>query len=112
MKTIIWKEDSISPWIFDDAKIITMKSNQIDVGDPDNLEFIIGDMNLTVSGGLLGLLNGTYAGLGPSTAQYTAGSTNTFAGANVRALVIEVDVAKLADTGDFMQVWASTHKKP
>ena len=45
MKTIIWKENSISPWLFDDAKIITMKSNQIDVGDPDNLEFIIGDMN-------------------------------------------------------------------
>jgi hypothetical protein len=71
-----------------------------------------GDMNLTVAGGLQGLLNGTFAGKGPSQTEYTAGPTNTFAGANVRALVIEVDVAKLAGTGDFMQVWASTHKKP
>ncbi len=65
-----------------------------------------------VSDGLLGLLNGTFAGTGPSGATYTAGATNSFAGANVRALVVEVDVAKLAGAGDFMQVWASTHKKP
>jgi hypothetical protein len=72
-----------------------------------------GESTLSVSGGLLGLLNGTFAGEGPSGANYSdAGPTNTFAGANVRALVIEVDVAKLAGTGDFMQVWASTHKKP
>ncbi len=71
-----------------------------------------GDAGLTVALGLQGLLNGTYAGMGPSTAMYTAGATNSFAGANVRALVVEVDVAKLAGAGDFMQVWASTHKKP
>jgi len=74
--------------------------------------FVPSSGTASVSAGLLGLLNGTFAGDGPSGATYTAGASNDLAGANVRALVVEVDVEKLGGTGDFMQVWASTHQMP
>jgi len=45
MKLIRDNETNIVPWLFEDGTVVTMHSHQIDVGDPDNLEFIIGDMN-------------------------------------------------------------------
>lgn len=45
MKLIKDNETNVVPWLFEDSTIVAMHSHQIDVGDPDNLEFIIGDMN-------------------------------------------------------------------
>ena len=65
--------------------------------------------NVTISGLLLGLLNGTY-----SDANCTAGmgaNSNDFATNNVRSLVLEVDASLFGGTGDYLQVWGSTHQK-
>jgi hypothetical protein len=45
MKTIIENETNCSKYLFADDKQVNMKSDRIDVGDPANLDFIIGDMN-------------------------------------------------------------------
>ena len=45
MKLIKDNESNVVPWLLEDSQVVTMQSDQIDVGDPDNLEFIIGDMN-------------------------------------------------------------------
>lgn len=63
--------------------------------------------NVTISALLLGLLNGTYAD-----ANCTAGAAfNNFADNNVHSLVLEVDASLFAGTGDYLQVWATTHAK-
>ena len=45
MKLIKDNETNIVPWLFEDNTIVTMQNDQIDIGDSDNLEFIIGDMS-------------------------------------------------------------------
>jgi len=44
MKTIIC-EMNCSKYLFADDKQVNMKADCIEVGDPDNLDFIIGDLN-------------------------------------------------------------------
>ena len=45
MKLIKDNETNIVPWLFEDNTIVTMQNDQIDVGEPEYLEFIIGDMS-------------------------------------------------------------------
>lgn len=45
MKTIIETETTCSKYLLDDDKQVNIKDNCIEVGDPANLDFIIGDMN-------------------------------------------------------------------
>jgi hypothetical protein len=45
MKTIVKIDNDISLYLFDDEKEVNMQTNQINVGDPSNLDFIIGDLN-------------------------------------------------------------------
>jgi len=65
--------------------------------------------NDTVSSLLLGLLNGTYADA--ACAAGPGANGNSFANNNVRSLVLEVDGTLFEGTGDYLQVWASTHQK-
>jgi len=44
MKTIVCAMNC-SKYLFADDKQVTMKADCIEVGDPDNLDFIIGDLN-------------------------------------------------------------------
>jgi len=45
MKLIKDNVSNVVPWLFEDAQVVTMQNDQIDIGDSDNLEFIIGDMS-------------------------------------------------------------------
>ena len=45
MKLIKDNESNVGPWLFEDSTTVTMQNDQIDVGDPEYLEFIIGDMS-------------------------------------------------------------------
>ena len=45
MKTIVKTDSDTSLYLFDDEKEVNMQTNQINVGDPSNLDFIIGDLN-------------------------------------------------------------------
>ena len=45
MKLIKDNESNVVPWLFEDSTTVTMQNDQIDVGDPEYLEFIIGDMS-------------------------------------------------------------------
>ena len=45
MKTIIENSTKLSKYLLDDATPVTFLANQINVGDPNNLDFIIGDLN-------------------------------------------------------------------
>ena len=45
MKTIIENSTKLSKYLLDDATPVTFLANQINVGDPSNLDFIIGDLN-------------------------------------------------------------------
>ena len=45
MKTIIENSTNISKYLFEDDKAIDIQADKINVGDPANLDFIIGDMN-------------------------------------------------------------------
>ena len=45
MKTIIEISTNCSKYLFSDDIQVAMKNDVIEVGDPDNLEFIISDMN-------------------------------------------------------------------
>jgi hypothetical protein len=45
MKTIIEKETNCSKYLFSDDKQINITEEFIEVGDPDNLDFIISDLN-------------------------------------------------------------------
>jgi hypothetical protein len=77
-------------------------------GCPTNLENIQLCNDSDTAGGVIrGLLNGSY-----SDADCTAGTAmNPFATFNVNAIVVELDKAKIAGTGEYFQVWASTHSK-
>jgi hypothetical protein len=46
---------------------------------------------------------------GSCSTQTPSAVSNTFEGGNVDAIVVEVDTSLIAGTGDFFQVWASTH---
>ena len=41
MKLIKDNESNVVPWLFEDSTTVTMQNDQIDVGDPEYLEFII-----------------------------------------------------------------------
>jgi hypothetical protein len=45
MKTIIENSTNISKYLFEDDKAIDIQADKINVGDPANLDFIIGDLN-------------------------------------------------------------------
>jgi len=45
MKTLVFNESRNSPYIFEDDKNITIEENRITVGEEDNPDFYIGDMN-------------------------------------------------------------------
>lgn len=45
MKTIAENSTKLSKYLFEDDKAVDMQSGQINVGDPANLDFIIGDLN-------------------------------------------------------------------
>jgi hypothetical protein len=45
MKTIVENATNLSKYLFEDDKAVDMQAGQINVGDPDNLDFIIGDLN-------------------------------------------------------------------
>ena len=45
MKTIVENATNLSKYLFGDDKAVDMQAGQINVGDPDNLDFIIGDLN-------------------------------------------------------------------
>jgi len=45
MKTIIENETNCSKYLFSDDKQINITEEFIEVGDPDNLDFIISDLN-------------------------------------------------------------------
>lgn len=45
MKTLVFNDTNRSPYLFDDSKNVTMGSERITVGDEDNPDFYIGDMN-------------------------------------------------------------------
>ena len=45
MKFLKFNASNVVPYLFEDSVTITIKSNQIEIGEPDYLEFIIGDMN-------------------------------------------------------------------
>ena len=80
--------------------------------DPTNgcfdVDPAIGVQTETVGGVLRGILNGTYAD-----ANCTAGTgpVNDFETLNVSAIVVEMDLSHIDGTGDFLQVWSSTHEK-
>ena len=44
-KTITFNDTGRSPYLFDDAKNVTMGADKITVGDDANPDFYIGDMN-------------------------------------------------------------------
>jgi hypothetical protein len=58
---------------------------------------------------LRGMLNGTFDNVNCAS---VIGPVNFFATNNIFALVVEVDTASLTGSGDYLQVWASTHQKP
>ncbi len=63
---------------------------------------------VTVGGLLRGMLNGTY-----SDANCAAGTAvDNFASGNVSSIVMEVPLSLIEGSGDYVQVWASTHNKP
>ncbi|MEZ4444085.1 MAG: DUF4331 family protein [Polyangiaceae bacterium] len=64
---------------------------------------------VTIAGLLRGLLDGTYADA--NCAAGPGAEANDFATLNVNSLVLEIDQSLLAGTGDYLQVWASTHAK-
>ena len=45
MKTIIENSTKLSKYLLDDATPVVFLANQINVGDPNNLDFIIGDLS-------------------------------------------------------------------
>jgi hypothetical protein len=45
MKTIVENDSNLSKYLFEDDKEVDMLPNQINVGDPANLDFIVGDLN-------------------------------------------------------------------
>ena len=45
MKTIVENDSNLSKYLFEDDKAVDMQAGQINVGDPANLDFIIGDLN-------------------------------------------------------------------
>ena len=45
MKTIVENSTNLSKYLFADDKAIDIQAGKIDVGDPANLDFIIGDLN-------------------------------------------------------------------
>ena len=45
MKTIIENSTKLSKYLLDDATPVAFINGQIHVGDPNNLDFIIGDLN-------------------------------------------------------------------
>ena len=45
MKTIVENATNLSKYLFADDKPVDMQAGQINVGDPANLDFIIGDLN-------------------------------------------------------------------
>jgi len=45
MKTIIENETNCSKYLFSDDKQLNITDQFIEVGDPDNLDFIISDLN-------------------------------------------------------------------
>lgn len=45
MKTIVENSTNLSKYLFEDSKPVSMGSDMIAVGDPDHLEFYIGDLN-------------------------------------------------------------------
>jgi len=45
MKTIIENSTNISKYLFEDDKAVDIQADKINVGDPANLDFIIGDLN-------------------------------------------------------------------
>ena len=45
MKTIIENSTKLSKYLLDDATPVTFLADRINVGDPNNLDFIIGDLN-------------------------------------------------------------------
>jgi len=45
MKTIVENATNLSKYLFEDDKAVDMQAGQINVGDPANLDFIIGDLN-------------------------------------------------------------------
>ena len=47
MKTIIENSTNCSKYLFADDKQVNVKADCIEVGDPANLDFIIGDLNAT-----------------------------------------------------------------
>ena len=44
-KTLTFNDTGRSPYLFDDAKIVTMGADKITVGEDANPDFYIGDMN-------------------------------------------------------------------
>ena len=45
MKTIVKTDSDTSLYLFDDEKEVNMQTDQINVGEPSNLDFIIGDLS-------------------------------------------------------------------
>lgn len=45
MKTIVKTDNDTSLYLFDDEKEVDMQTDQINVGEPSNLDFIIGDLS-------------------------------------------------------------------
>ena len=62
--------------------------------------------SVSASAYLLGQLNGTYDDMGQPTSPI-----NDLDGNTVYSIVIEIDKSILAGSGEFYQVWASTHAK-
>lgn len=60
----------------------------------------------TVSQVLLGILTGAFDDQGSATSP-----ANDLAGNNVMSIIMEIDPALVAGTGDYFRVWASTHAK-
>lgn len=60
--------------------------------------------NVTVDGVLAGILTGVYDDAGQATA-----AANDLAANNITGIVVELDTALIAGTGDHLQVWGSTH---
>jgi hypothetical protein len=45
MKTIVENATNLSKYLFDDSTNLSIQATHIEVGDPENLDFIIGDLN-------------------------------------------------------------------
>lgn len=45
MKTITENGTNLSKYLFDDDKPVSIQSDRVNVGDPDSLDLVIGDLN-------------------------------------------------------------------